>query len=88
MCGPRLIYVINVDDLPELSLEDTKAARDELLDLRGQYLLRNMVVESVLTANPILKAVHNSTDASPPERYVTHISLSLARRQREVADIV
>jgi hypothetical protein len=43
-------------------------ARGELLESRAQYLLRNRVVDAVLSANPILKAVHNGTDASPVER--------------------
>lgn len=59
-----------IDTLPELSTEEAEAARNELLETRGQYLIRNKVVESVLSANPILKAVHSGTDASPVERCV------------------
>jgi hypothetical protein len=33
-------------------------------------MLRNDVVEGVMTVNPIIKAVHRGTDASPIERYV------------------
>jgi hypothetical protein len=33
-------------------------------------MLRNDVVESVMMVNPIIKAVHRGTDASPIERYV------------------
>ena len=60
--------LIGLDESPELLVEETNTARNELLDTRGQYILRNRVVESVLSANPILKAVHNGTDASPVER--------------------
>ena len=45
-------------------------ARNELLETRAKYLLRNQVVESVLAANPIIKAVHNGIEASPVERCV------------------
>jgi hypothetical protein len=64
-----MILKCYIDAVPELSPEDADVARDELLDARGQYLLKNMVIESVLSANPILKAVHNGIDASPVERY-------------------
>ncbi|KAG6039563.1 hypothetical protein E4U41_002408 [Claviceps citrina] len=40
----------------------------DVLDARATFRLRNDVVESVMTANPILKAVHNGTNASPAER--------------------
>ncbi|KAI0875218.1 centromere protein H (CENP-H)-domain-containing protein [Hypoxylon argillaceum] len=43
-------------------------AQGELLDSRARYMLRNEVVESVVSANPILQAVHNGTKASPIER--------------------
>lgn len=40
----------------------------DVLDARANFRLRNDVVESVMTANPILKAVHNGTNATPAER--------------------
>ncbi|KAI0459702.1 centromere protein H (CENP-H)-domain-containing protein [Xylaria acuta] len=43
-------------------------AQQELLDSRAKYMLRNEVVASVVSANPILQAVHNGTKASPIER--------------------
>ncbi|CAH0049738.1 unnamed protein product [Clonostachys solani] len=52
----------------EMTAEETDEARNQLLDTRARYMLRNSVVEAVLSANPILKAVHNGTDASPVER--------------------
>lgn len=71
-----------IDAFPELSPEEADAARDELLDIRGQYLLKNKVVESVLSANPILKAVHSGIDASPVERYAIPGPASPARETR------
>ncbi|KAI0011647.1 centromere protein H (CENP-H)-domain-containing protein [Xylariaceae sp. FL0662B] len=45
--------------------DDVEAA---LLDSRSRYVLRNGVVESVVTANPILQAVHGGSNASPVEK--------------------
>ncbi|KAI0415683.1 centromere protein H (CENP-H)-domain-containing protein [Xylaria grammica] len=45
-----------------------EVAQQELLDSRARYVLRNEVVASVVSANPILQAVHNGTKASPIER--------------------
>ncbi|KAI0404990.1 centromere protein H (CENP-H)-domain-containing protein [Xylaria palmicola] len=45
-----------------------EVAQKELLDSRARYLLRNEVLASVVSANPILQAVHNGTKASPIER--------------------
>lgn len=39
-----------------------------MLEARAKYMLRNQVVEAVMTANPILKAVHSGRDASAVER--------------------
>lgn len=51
-----------------MSPEEVTAARNDLLETRARYLLRNQVIDSVLSANPILKAVHNGVEASPVER--------------------
>ena len=48
-----------------------QAAQNALLDARARYKLRNDAVELVMTANPILKAVHGGTNASPIERYIS-----------------
>ncbi|KAI1352219.1 centromere protein H (CENP-H)-domain-containing protein [Xylaria sp. FL0043] len=45
-----------------------EVAQQELLESRAKYLLRNEVVASVVSVNPILQAVHNGTNASPIER--------------------
>ncbi|KAF4124101.1 Centromere protein H (CENP-H) [Geosmithia morbida] len=52
----------------DMTPEQVSAARNQLIETRARYLLRNQVVDSVLSANPILKAVHNGVDASPVER--------------------
>ena len=48
--------------------EEADSARKELLEARAMYQLRNQVIERVLSADPILKAVHDGTEASPVER--------------------
>ncbi|KAI1494385.1 centromere protein H (CENP-H)-domain-containing protein [Biscogniauxia mediterranea] len=50
---------------PERSIE---AAQKELLESRSRYVLRNDVAASVMSANPILQAVHDGANASPIER--------------------
>jgi hypothetical protein len=41
----------------------------ELLESRAKYVLRNEVIDAVVMANPILKAVHGGTEAAPVERF-------------------
>ncbi|KAI2628314.1 centromere protein H (CENP-H)-domain-containing protein [Xylaria nigripes] len=53
------------DTSPEPTIEE---AQKELLDSRARYMLRNEVVANVMSAYPILQAVHNGTKASPIER--------------------
>ena len=50
--------------------ENAGAAKAALLEARARYMLRNEVAESVMTINPILKAVHAGRDASMVERQV------------------
>ncbi|KAJ8132173.1 hypothetical protein O1611_g1454 [Lasiodiplodia mahajangana] len=56
---------VPVDTTPGRTVE---VAQRELLDSRARYMLRNEVVASVVSTNPILQAVHNGTKASPIER--------------------
>ncbi|EHA58357.1 hypothetical protein MCOR27_002122 [Pyricularia oryzae] len=44
--------------------EAVKAAQARLLDARAGYMLRNQVVESVVSATPILHAVHGAKNAN------------------------
>ncbi|KAJ4145079.1 hypothetical protein LMH87_003939 [Akanthomyces muscarius] len=52
------------DDTPEA----LAAAQEALLQARSKYKLRNDAVELIMMANPVLKAVHGGTNASPIER--------------------
>ncbi|KAH6960957.1 centromere protein H (CENP-H)-domain-containing protein [Fusarium avenaceum] len=48
--------------------EETQKAQTDLQETRAKYVLRNDVTEAVLTANPILKAVHSGTGVTSIER--------------------
>ncbi|KAH7170793.1 centromere protein H (CENP-H)-domain-containing protein [Dactylonectria macrodidyma] len=48
--------------------EDIRKTQTDLLESRAKYVLRNDVIEGVMMVNPILKAVHNGTDASSVDR--------------------
>ncbi|KAF7547438.1 hypothetical protein G7Z17_g7730 [Cylindrodendrum hubeiense] len=56
------------DEPSSFTQEDTRKAQTDLLESRAKYVLRNDVIEAVMMANPILKAVHNGTDASSVDR--------------------
>ncbi|KAI0152079.1 centromere protein H (CENP-H)-domain-containing protein [Hypoxylon sp. NC0597] len=56
------------DKSPYAQEGNIEAAQKALLDSRSRYVLRDQVVQSVVSANPILQAVHNGTKASPIER--------------------
>ncbi|KAK4079800.1 hypothetical protein Trihar35433_905 [Trichoderma harzianum] len=60
--------------------EDLTAAQNALLTARARYRLRNDAIEAVMVANPILKAVHSGTQASPIERHQRdETSISVAK---------
>ncbi|KAM4055015.1 centromere protein H (CENP-H) domain-containing protein [Hirsutella rhossiliensis] len=65
--------------------------QEDLLDARAKLKLRNDAVEAVVVANPILKAVHNGTDASPVERdllpYVERRDEAVISVARQAADM-
>lgn len=44
-----------------------KAAEKDCLEARAAYLLRNSIIENVLVADPILKAIHSGINATPAE---------------------
>ncbi|KAF4988140.1 hypothetical protein FGRMN_9945 [Fusarium graminum] len=46
------------DDTVESTDEEIRKAQTDLQETRAKYVLRNEVTEAVLTANPVLKAVH------------------------------
>lgn len=55
-------------DFENATEEDVRVAQEELLQAKARYSLRNSIFESVLIANPILKAVHSRSSATPIER--------------------
>lgn len=59
-----------VDEPEDVTDEDIIAATQEVLQAKAVYQVRNNIVESVLVANPILKAVHAAKNASIIEQYV------------------
>ncbi|KFY18378.1 hypothetical protein V493_08668 [Pseudogymnoascus sp. VKM F-4281 (FW-2241)] len=48
--------------------EDLQAEQQALLEAKARYALKRSIAESILVANPILKAVHAGSNASPIER--------------------
>ncbi|KAJ4169539.1 hypothetical protein NW754_016567 [Fusarium falciforme] len=56
------------DESSSFTSEETRKAQLELLESRAKYVLRNEVIDTVVMANPILKAVHGGTEAAPVER--------------------
>ena len=62
----------SAEDLSSLADEEVgrrlTAAQKELLEARAGYQLRNCIVENVLHADPLLKAVHTGANAAPMER--------------------
>ncbi|KAJ3526751.1 hypothetical protein NM208_g11035 [Fusarium decemcellulare] len=82
------------DDSSAFTPEETKRAQSELLESRAKYVLRNDVVDAVVMANPILKAVHSGTETAPIERellpYVERrdeTSISVAKQAAETGRI-
>ncbi|KFY42224.1 hypothetical protein V494_02523 [Pseudogymnoascus sp. VKM F-4513 (FW-928)] len=52
----------------EVTDEDIQAEQQALLEAKSRYALKKSIAESILVANPILKAVHAGSNASPIER--------------------
>lgn len=61
-------FLIYTEESKIISQKDLEDAQKALLDAKARHALRNSIVESVLIANPILKAVHAGSNASPIER--------------------
>ncbi|EPE36657.1 hypothetical protein GLAREA_08820 [Glarea lozoyensis ATCC 20868] len=64
----RFLTLTYPDENANVTEEDIKAAQQGLLEAKTAYQLRNDIVESVLIANPILKAVHAGSNASTAEQ--------------------
>lgn len=58
------VFLLFTDEPVDATEEDIKAAEQDLLKARALYQVRTNIVENVLMANPILKAVHAGTNAS------------------------
>ncbi|KAL7936113.1 centromere protein H (CENP-H) domain-containing protein [Trichoderma chlorosporum] len=68
--------------------EDITAAQNALLTARARYRLRNDAIEAVMVANPILKAVHSGTQASPIERHERdETSISVAKHAESMTKL-
>jgi F0F1-type ATP synthase assembly protein I len=48
--------------------EHLKTAERELLEARSKYMLRNQIIQNVLIADPVLKAVHSGSNTTELER--------------------
>jgi len=59
------VFNDGVEDVNEDSLN---AAQSDLLESQALYSLRNNILESIFIADPILKAVHSGSKASPVVR--------------------
>lgn len=53
----------------EVTDEDLQAEQQALLEAKARYALKKSIAESIMVANPILKAVHAGSNASPIERF-------------------
>ncbi|KAK4087162.1 Centromere protein Cenp-H [Purpureocillium lilacinum] len=74
------------DDVPEQT-------RQDLLDARAMFKLRQDAVDTVMIANPVLKAVHNGTDATPRDdaaiavsKHASAVETTLGESTRVQAD--
>lgn len=56
------------DENVEITDETLKEAENAHLEARGAWILRQGVVEDVLVADPILKAVHAGENATATEK--------------------
>ncbi|EKJ79766.1 hypothetical protein FPSE_00046 [Fusarium pseudograminearum CS3096] len=82
------------DDTALFTDEETQKAQSDLLETRAQYVLRNDVTEAVVTANPILKAVHSNAETAPIERELLpfierrdEASVSVARQASQTNEV-
>ncbi|KAE9376752.1 hypothetical protein N431DRAFT_184047 [Stipitochalara longipes BDJ] len=63
--------VLSQNEPMEASEEDLTTARQEVLKAKATYQVKHNVIESVLIANPILKAVHGGKNATIAEHDLT-----------------
>lgn len=60
--------ILSKDKPIDISEEDIKTAQRDLLKAKATYQLRTNIVENVLVASPILKAVHSGKNAASAEQ--------------------
>ncbi|RDL42261.1 Uncharacterized protein BP5553_02240 [Venustampulla echinocandica] len=58
----------DMDEETEASQADINTAQQDLLKAKAAYQVRNSIIENVLVANPILKAVHSGNNATIAEQ--------------------
>jgi predicted dienelactone hydrolase len=63
-------YAFANHHVPDPGYQTTQEASHKALESLAAKSVRDSVIKHVMTANPILNAVHNGTDASPIERYL------------------
>ena len=66
----------SLDAEPESLL---KVAEKDCLEARAAYLLKSSIVESIVITDPVLKAIHSGSNATPPERFALHHLLSFLK---------
>ena len=64
----------NLDD-EELRCMIKKAER-EATEARAEYMLRNKIIQNVVIAHPVLKAVHGGRDETFADRYVRCLAMA------------
>ena len=55
--------------IPDTASGDVSRSQEDALQARSLYSLNKDIVDNVLMAAPILKAIHTGTDSSPIEKY-------------------
>ncbi|RKU41662.1 hypothetical protein DL546_003530 [Coniochaeta pulveracea] len=90
----RARQALSVDENAAISQGDLKEAQQRLLEARASWTLRNDVVSSVMTANPIIESVHSGTEAGPIERDLLphlqsrdEISSTLAKQHKQQQEV-
>ncbi|KAF8865477.1 hypothetical protein BDZ45DRAFT_413755 [Acephala macrosclerotiorum] len=84
--------ILPQEELYEVSEEQIIATQQELLEAKAGYQLRNSIVESVLIANPMIKAVHTGNNASIIEQdllpYIEqrdNLSIALTQSSKKIS---
>ncbi|KAL2873624.1 hypothetical protein SGCOL_011181 [Colletotrichum sp. CLE4] len=75
--------------------ENVGKAQQDASTARAGWLLRNNITDSVMTANPMLKAVHGSTQSTPIETDLLphihsrdNVSVALANESNDIRSLV